>query len=102
MQICVDTRLSTPSDRQKMRNEIVGRIIIASRYLLRTVFIINNALVMYRRAQDIRFDRELYAYLSISTRLIISKFTIHNSKNDYERITFERGKADLSLYRRSY
>lgn len=43
MQICVDTRLRTSSDRQKMRNEIVGRVIIASRYSLRAVFINNNA-----------------------------------------------------------
>lgn len=46
MQICVDTRPRTPSDRQKMRNETVGRVIIASRFS-DAFFINNNASDVY-------------------------------------------------------
>jgi len=49
------------------------------------------------RAEDIRSDRELQAYSSNSTRVIIPEFTIHNSKSEHRRIALERGKARLFI-----
>lgn len=47
------------------------------------------------RAEGIRSDRELYAYSSNSTRVIIPEFTIHNSKR---RVALGRGgKASLFI-----
>lgn len=56
MQICIDTRSRTPSDRQKMQRDCWKSNYYLSSFC--AVFI-NNKLVMYTRAQDIRFDREL-------------------------------------------
>lgn len=95
MQIRIDTRSRTLIPEPLAENAQWN--CWKSNYYLSTVpFLLIITPVIYVRAEGIRSDRELYAYSSNSTRVIIPEFAIHNSKEASTDVSRPR-KASLFI-----